>query len=240
MGVGVAEVWGCECARIVSPPLPSPQAKEAELRSAHDAARSVAAAVANVTGSSPGGEEEGGKVPEWKLREFEELRNAVATMWEQLDVPAEDVTAFLSEADLLAPYHPKVLDMYTDMCVLGALPLRSATAPGLFSHPHPHPFPHRYRRLTSAVAGPSSPGGGGGVRLEAPPSGYGARSPAPAPAPQSNTLYDVSPRRATPRAANNYPGSADADPEMAAYLARAASRGVGPALGGPGSRNVRR
>jgi hypothetical protein len=46
----------------------------------------------------------GQTVPEWKLREFEDLKSAVASMWEQLDVPAEEVTAFLSEADLMAPY----------------------------------------------------------------------------------------------------------------------------------------
>jgi hypothetical protein len=46
-------------------------------------------------------------VPEWKLREFEDLKAAVAGLWEQLDVPAEDVTAFLSEADLMAPFSPE-------------------------------------------------------------------------------------------------------------------------------------
>lgn len=51
-------------------------------------------------------------VPQWKLAEFEELRAAVSSMWEQLDVPPEDVTAFLSECDLLAPYSPAVLALY--------------------------------------------------------------------------------------------------------------------------------
>lgn len=91
--------------------------KEKELRQAHEAARAVSAAVANITSNSEENENKNtdGDVPDWKLREFEDLKNAVATMWEQLDVPPEDVTAFLSECDLLAPYHPRVLAMYQDM-----------------------------------------------------------------------------------------------------------------------------
>ena len=50
-----------------------------------------------------------------QLREFEDLKAAVAGLWEQLDVPAEEVTAFLSEADLMAPYSPQVLEMYQDL-----------------------------------------------------------------------------------------------------------------------------
>lgn len=93
------------------------EGKEKELRQAHEAARAVSAAVANITSASQEAENKSGDadVPDWKLREFEDLKNAVATMWEQLDVPPEDVTAFLSECDLLAPYHPRVLAMYQDM-----------------------------------------------------------------------------------------------------------------------------
>jgi hypothetical protein len=93
---------------------------QAELRAAHESARAVSAAVSSLTGQSAGGDsssssDDASSVPEWKLREFEDLRNAVATMWEQLDVPPEDVTAFLSECDLLAPFSPAVLGMYQDM-----------------------------------------------------------------------------------------------------------------------------
>ncbi len=49
------------------------------------------------------------------MREFEDLKSAVAGLWEQLDVPAEEVTAFLSEADLMAPFSPQVLEMYQDL-----------------------------------------------------------------------------------------------------------------------------
>jgi hypothetical protein len=101
------------------PPPPTrslPSRAQAELTAAHEAARAVTAAVTGLPGGGAGGGGSGGgEVPEWKLREFADLRNAVATMWEQLDIPPEDVTAFLSECDLLAPYHPTVLAMYQDM-----------------------------------------------------------------------------------------------------------------------------
>jgi len=54
-------------------------------------------------------------VPDSKMREFEELKHAVTSMWETMDIAPEDVTAFLSEADLAAPYHPSVLDLYREM-----------------------------------------------------------------------------------------------------------------------------
>ena len=89
------------------------EAKAAELAAANESARSVSAAVAIATGdpsapTSASTEGTGAGVPEWKLREFEDLKAAVSGMWEGLDVPAEDVTAFLSEVDLLAPFSPKV------------------------------------------------------------------------------------------------------------------------------------
>jgi hypothetical protein len=112
------------------------EAKEAELRAAHDSARGVSAAV-HAAAEGDGVIRDpttGDAVPEWKLREFEDLKGAVAGLWEQLDVPAEDVTAFLSEADLLAPYSPQ-----------GALAGRAqgATPPPplpCFSRPSPAPF----------------------------------------------------------------------------------------------------
>jgi hypothetical protein len=85
-------------------PLSPSAAAQAELRAANEAARAVSAAVASVTGSSEVDGSPDGSVPDWKLREFEGLKTAVASLWEQLEVPAEDVTAFLSECDLLAPY----------------------------------------------------------------------------------------------------------------------------------------
>ena len=88
------------------------EAKENELRAAHEMARGLSAAVSSA--ASGGGELGGARdpataeaVPEWKLREFEDLKAAVAGLWEQLDVPAEDITSFLSEADLMAPYSPQ-------------------------------------------------------------------------------------------------------------------------------------
>jgi hypothetical protein len=54
-------------------------------------------------------------IPDAKLREFEELKHAVTSMWETMDIAPEDVTAFLSEADLAAPYHPAVLELYREM-----------------------------------------------------------------------------------------------------------------------------
>ncbi len=85
------------------------EAKEAELRAAHETARGLSAAVtvASEGGAAVRDPTTSEVVPEWKLREFEDLKAAVAGLWEQLDVPAEDITAFLSEADLMAPYSPQ-------------------------------------------------------------------------------------------------------------------------------------
>jgi len=91
------------------------ETKEEELRHSQEAARRVAALPAPGDGSADGTEEDGDSVPDWKLQEFEQLKETVCEMWEQLEVPEEDVTAFLSECDLMAPYHPKVLAMYQEM-----------------------------------------------------------------------------------------------------------------------------
>ena len=105
------------------------EAREAELRAAHEAAQSVSAAVLTVAGggsapaSGSGGSaspsDSAAVVPQWKIAEFEELRSAVSSMWEQLDVPPEDVTAFLSECDLLAPFSPAVLALYQVRSTMG-------------------------------------------------------------------------------------------------------------------------
>lgn len=60
-------------------------------------------------------EETSDSVPEWKLREFEELKKAVATLWEELNVPDTEMVDFLSAADMAAPYDPKVLNLYKEM-----------------------------------------------------------------------------------------------------------------------------
>ena len=82
--------------------------KEAQLREANQMLRDVSAAVPGEGDDGTVRDPTTGEaVPEWKLREFEDLKSAVAGLWEQLDVPAEEVTAFLSEADLMAPYSPQ-------------------------------------------------------------------------------------------------------------------------------------
>lgn len=125
------------------------EAREAELRSAHEASQAVSAAVLAVAGggssaATPGSPEgaAANAVPQWKLTEFEELRAAVSSMWEQLDVPPEDVTAFLSECDLLAPFSPAVLALYQ---VRGGE--RRRCEPD--SHPSLPPLP-RHRTCTAA------------------------------------------------------------------------------------------
>lgn len=147
------------------------EAKESELRAAQESARAVSAAVSALTGASTGDDASaasstgagagGEEVPDWKLREFADLRNAVASMWEQLDVPAEDVAAFLSECDLLAPFSPAVLSMYQDM----------------------------YRRLTNAAAAaavaataPALAGGSGSAPGSPSGHGYGHGSAGASPA----------------------------------------------------------
>ncbi len=65
-------------------------------------------------------------------REFEQLREGVVSLWEQLESPPDEIVSFLSECDLIAPYNPRVLDL----CVLrpdAMLPL--AHPP---SHTHTH------------------------------------------------------------------------------------------------------
>jgi hypothetical protein len=201
--------------------------KEAELRAAHEAARSVSAASGtgllldesgNVVSSSSSGAAvdpvTGAPVPEWKLREFEDLKAAVASMWEQLDVPAEEVTAFLSEADLMAPYSPE------GSYPTPPLPARPSRAHALLL-PHSSPavldmYHDMYRRLSAsastsaytssyplqsaslgAATQPTSPNGvnyGASARG----TGYGST---PATAKQSVSPLPMSAARPTPAAA---------------------------------------
>lgn len=45
------------------------------------------------------------------VREFEQLREGVVSLWEQLEAPPDEIVSFLSECDLIAPYNPRVLDL---------------------------------------------------------------------------------------------------------------------------------
>lgn len=91
------------------------RSKEEELSAAERQAANVAGAAGgrDATGTEDDGEDE--DVPEWKLREFEELKRYVTDMWERLEVPDEDVVEFLSECEMLAPFDERVLSMYKDM-----------------------------------------------------------------------------------------------------------------------------
>lgn len=87
--------------------------KEAELGRAERQAAAVAGAA-----DDAGDEEDdaaGADVPEWRQREFDDLKRYVTDMWERLEVPDEDVLAFLSECEMLAPFDERVLGMYRDM-----------------------------------------------------------------------------------------------------------------------------
>jgi hypothetical protein len=197
------------------------EAKEAELRAAHESARAVSSAVGSLTGAAGSSgnadvEGEGGSagVPDWKLREFEDLRNAVATMWEQLDVPAEDITAFLSECDLLAPFSPRVLQMYQDMyrrlTNAAAAAAVAATAPALGSP-----------GAAAAGGAPSQPG--------SPLGGAGAMPLQPAPGARHTGGYDG---EATAALASRAGALAEAYGEASAAAA-ARARAAAAALSAP-------
>jgi len=207
------------------------EAKEAELRAAHESARAVSSAVGSLTGaagsssSSSGGNADvegdgsAGGVPDWKLREFEDLRNAVATMWEQLDVPAEDITAFLSECDLLAPFSPRVLQMYQDMyrrlTNAAAAAAVAATAPALGS--------------PGAAAGAAAAAGGAASQPGSPLGGAGAMPLQPAPAARHAGGYDG---EATAALASRAGALAEAYGEASAAAA-ARARAAAAALSAP-------
>ena len=95
--------------------------KQKELQSAEEEAKNVARQMTperlyelGISDDSTK-ELQSGAVPEWKLREFESLKAAVSTLWEELDVPDQEIVDFLSAADLAAPYDPKVLNLYKEM-----------------------------------------------------------------------------------------------------------------------------
>lgn len=111
------------------------QRAERELQDAHEAARHVSADIPKELSSNTPTNTEvnaadmvdpvtGQPVPAWKVAEFEELKLAIIRLWDTLDIPPEEITAFLSEVDLMAPFSPQVLEMYNDMYkrLSGALP----------------------------------------------------------------------------------------------------------------------
>eukprot|EP01138_Halocafeteria_seosinensis_P008034 gb/GECG01008210.1/.p1 GENE.gb/GECG01008210.1/~~gb/GECG01008210.1/.p1 ORF type:complete len:867 (+),score=177.83 gb/GECG01008210.1/:1-2601(+) len=94
--------------------------KEQELEKAMQSAKEVAEYMSpqqlkDLGISEDVAEENNDSVPEWKLREFEGLKSAVATLWEELNVPDTEMVDFLSAADMAAPYDPKVLNLYKEM-----------------------------------------------------------------------------------------------------------------------------
>jgi hypothetical protein len=86
---------------------------QAELREREAELARVEADIQGTTGGVAGGAEP--PPSEEALREFEALKGGVVSLWETLDVPADDIMAFLSECDLLAPYSPQVLQLYQSM-----------------------------------------------------------------------------------------------------------------------------
>lgn len=233
------------------------ESKEAELRSAHEQARALSAAVTTVSGGAMddngvvmGGFGPDGKyrdpttgevVPAWKLREFEDLKGAVCSMWEQLDVPPEDITAFLSEADLIAPFSPQVLEMYSDM-------YRRLTASESIQLPQPGPRspyeqPQQQLRAVSPPAVPYSSGQPQRFNLQPAPnsaSSSSSRAAAPPPSASSSAIASGSRRpassvtpassgpRKTEMASSAQRARDEQDASIAAYQAKQASKGRAP------------
>lgn len=232
------------------------ESKEAELRSAHEQARALSAAVSTVSGGAAddngvvmGGFGPDGKyrdpttgevVPAWKLREFEDLKGAVCSMWEQLDVPPEDITAFLSEADLIAPFSPQVLEMYSDM-------YRRLTAAESIQLPQPAPRspyeqPQQQLRAVSPPAVPYSSGQPQRFNLQPAPSSASTSSSRAAAPPQSASsatasgsrrpASSVTPASSGPRktemASSAQRARDEQDASIAAYQAKQASKGRAP------------
>lgn len=224
------------------------ESKEAELRSAHEQARALSAAVTTVSGGVTddngvvmGGFGPDGKyrdpttgevVPAWKLREFEDLKGAVCSMWEQLDVPPEDITAFLSEADLIAPFSPQVLEMYSDM-------YRRLTASESIQLPQPGPrSPYEQQqqqlRAVSPPAVPYSSGQPQRFNLQPAPnsSSSTSRSAQQSAAVSSGSrrpVSSVTPASSGPRktemASSAQRARDEQDASIAAYQAKQASKG---------------
>lgn len=99
-----------------------------ELEAAHQRARELAVATAE------GGEGEGAAVADAatpaEVAEFERLRNSITTLWEQLDMPPEDIVSFLSECDMIAPFNRRVYNLYAEYHAQLALAGGSGTGSG--------------------------------------------------------------------------------------------------------------
>jgi RhoGEF domain len=210
------------------------EAKEAELRSANEAAQAVSAALVNISNNGAVQDEDpSANVPEWKLREFEDLRNAVATMWEQLDVPAEDITAFLSECDLLAPYHPKVLEMYQDM-YKRLTGVAVANGAGSVASPPRHDY-HTSSELLSSTPGAGSIATHQAQAMSSTASTQGRSNVAQAVRSVSNRSTPVqSTGRSTIFGSSSTGKTLSTEDEYAAFLAKK-SGALPPSLGGAGS-----
>jgi len=74
--------------------------KEKALEQAHQRARQLAAATADADDTSDGSTVE---ATADEMAQFEKLRNSIGTLWEQLDMPMEDVVSFLRYAELARP-----------------------------------------------------------------------------------------------------------------------------------------
>ena len=99
---------------------------ESELATAHSQARTLSSQLAEAgdNGSVALVRHEADKVPaaaaqpavdRKTMAEFEALKRTVVSMWETLPIPPEDIAAFLSEAELMAPFSPGVLELYREM-----------------------------------------------------------------------------------------------------------------------------
>lgn len=238
------------------------ESKETELRSTQEAARNLSAAVANATQGNDatalvdagvvGGYGADGKyrdpttgeiVPPWKLREFDELKNGVAAMWEQLDVPPEEVTAFLSEADLLAPFAPAVLEMYQDM-------YKRLTAPEAALALPPPPNANTFSTATKVLKSPVSNNVTSTPATNTQQVHSRQRSLSPVGTSGRGTSASATKRGPTPSGGNNgstpstsntafrstsFTSSNRQDDDGAAYLAKMSRSTKPPSLGGPGS-----
>jgi hypothetical protein len=171
-------------------------------------------------------------------------------MWEQLDVPAEEVTAFLSECDLLAPFSPRVLEMYQDMyrrlTNAGAAAAVAAAAPTL--------APIAASRVSAGFGGASPTAAAMQARAEAVAEQFAEASAAAAARAQAavaSLASGVTPRITNTSSRRN-PGHAAAtgfrsttlgtphksdDSDDVQYL-RSLTQGqvLPPSLGGPGAR----
>jgi hypothetical protein len=154
-------------------------------------------------------------------------------MWEQLDVPAEDITAFLSECDLLAPYHPKVLEMYQDMYkrLTGVAVSNGA---GSVASPPRNDY-HASSELQSTTPGAGSIAAHQSQALSSTASTIGRSNVASAVRGVSSRSTPVQPTgRSTIFGSASSGKTLSAEDEYAAFLAKK-SGALPPSLGGAGS-----